>query len=123
MKTNKKCRGRAPILLLFGFLFSLGASAAPNTVPLTLIHTNDLHSHFRPDRGPLGLGGMARLKTAVDRIRRQAKNALFLDGGDWSEGNIYYYDGGGVQSVKMMDQLGIDVAVVGNHDWLNGPDA
>jgi 2',3'-cyclic-nucleotide 2'-phosphodiesterase (5'-nucleotidase family) len=109
--------------LIMAFYADRALAEDTKAVPLTLIHTNDLHSHFRPERGPLGLGGVARLKTAMDRIRAEVPNSLALDGGDWSEGNIYYYDEGGVQSVKMMDQLGFDVAVVGNHDWLNGPDA
>jgi len=92
------------------------------TVELTLIHTNDLHSHFRPEKGPLGLGGVARLKTAIDRIRKEVPNTLLLDGGDWSEGGIYYNEGTGIEDLKMMDALGYDAAVVGNHDWLNGPD-
>ena len=45
-----------------------------------------------------------------------------MDGGDWSEGNIYYTEGAGREILKMMDQMGYDIAVVGNHDWLNGPD-
>ncbi len=91
-------------------------------VPITLIHTNDLHSHFRPENGLLGLGGVARIKTALSKIRKTHPDALFVDAGDWSEGNIYYNEGAGRETLKMMDHLGYDVAVVGNHDWLNGAD-
>ena len=95
--------------------------AAP--LPLTIIHTNDIHSHFRPDSTPAGSrGGLARIKSAVDQIRRHTSNSLFLDGGDWSEGNIYYNLGAGVESLRLMDAMGYDAMVVGNHDWLNGPD-
>jgi len=88
----------------------------------TLLHTNDLHSHFRPDRSPLAFGGVARIKTLVDRIRASTPDVLFVDGGDWSEGSVYYTEGAGRESLRLMDQLGYDVAVVGNHDWINGPD-
>lgn len=97
-------------------------AAAADPVPVTLLHTNDLHSHFRPERTRLGLGGVARIKTAVEAIRKQSATTWFVDGGDWSEGQIYYNLGAGVETLRMMDHLSYDVAVVGNHDWLNGPD-
>jgi 2',3'-cyclic-nucleotide 2'-phosphodiesterase (5'-nucleotidase family) len=98
------------------------SARAADPVSLTLLHTNDLHSHFRGENNPLGLGGVARIRTAVKKIRGEVEHSLFVDGGDWSEGNIYFTEGGGAETLKMMDFMGYDVAVVGNHDWLNGPD-
>lgn len=97
-------------------------AAPPKPVTITLLHTNDLHSHFRAEKTLQGLGGIARIKTAINGVRSKTPDALLLDGGDWSEGNIYYTLGGGTETLKMMDWLGYDVALVGNHDWLNGPD-
>jgi 5'-nucleotidase len=91
-------------------------------VPVTILHTNDLHSHFRPEKTPLALGGVARLKTAVDRLRKKVPNTVLVDAGDWSEGNIYYTQGAGRDVLRMLDGIGYDVALIGNHDWLNGPD-
>ena len=103
-------------------LLVINGTAWADPVAVTLLHTNDLHSHFRPELDVLGLGGIARIKTAVDRVRSATPNTLLLDGGDWSEGNIYYNLGAGVETLRMMDHVGYDVVVVGNHDWLNGPD-
>ncbi|HUP58199.1 MAG TPA: metallophosphoesterase [Bdellovibrionota bacterium] len=89
---------------------------------MTLLHTNDLHSHFRAEKNALGLGGIARLTTAVRAVRAQTPGALLLDAGDWSEGNAYYMLGTGRETLRLMGAIGYDVAVVGNHDWLNGPD-
>ena len=97
-------------------------AAEPEPVTLTLLHTNDLHSHFRPDKSPLGLGGVARLKTQVQKIRSENPDALLVDAGDWSEGSIYFAHQKGASILKMMDEIGYDAAVIGNHDWLNGPD-
>jgi 5'-nucleotidase len=47
---------------------------------------------------------------------------LLVDGGDFSEGQIYYNLGAGLETMRMMDYLGYDATVIGNHDWLNGPD-
>jgi 2',3'-cyclic-nucleotide 2'-phosphodiesterase (5'-nucleotidase family) len=106
-----------------GLYIGLGAFAAPaHAVPITIFHTNDLHSHLRPEKTPLALGGIARLKTAIDRGRKDAPHSLLVDGGDWSEGNIYYTEGAGAEVLRMMDRLGYDAAIVGNHDWVNGPD-
>lgn len=100
---------------------SLQASP-PFPTRITILHTNDLHSHFRSEKTVLGLGGIARLTTAIRRIRSQVPNSLLVDGGDWSEGNVYYTEGSGRETLRAMDRMGYDVAVIGNHDWLNGPD-
>lgn len=101
----------------------MGMNAAwAEQVPLTILHTNDIHSHFNPDKGPFKLGGMARIATTVRRVRESVKHSLLLDGGDWSEGHIYYNLDAGRTAVELMNTLGYDAAVVGNHDWLNGPD-
>jgi len=105
---------------VFSSIFSLCAYSA--TVPLTLLHTNDLHSHYRPSPGAIGLGGVARLATAINRAKASNASSLLLDGGDWSEGSIYYSLGAGRTSIELMNALHYDAAVVGNHDWLNGPD-
>lgn len=99
------------------------AFADRSAIPITILHTNDLHSHLRPSKSELSLGGYARIKTAVDRVKKEnPNNTLFVDGGDWSEGNIYYTEGAGIESVQMLEKIGLDAAVIGNHDWLNGPD-
>ncbi len=107
-------------LILWSTL-SLGAVSATGA-EITVLHTNDLHSHFRGERTPLGLGGIARIKTQIDQVKAAVPHSVVVDAGDWSEGNIYYNLGAGVETLRMMDQVGYDLAVIGNHDWLNGPD-
>jgi 5'-nucleotidase/UDP-sugar diphosphatase len=119
MKLLGSCAFFSAVFLIFGSSYSAAAEAP---LHLTLLHTNDLHSHFRPDRSPLHLGGLAKIKTTADRLRIENPHSLLVDGGDWSEGNIYYALGAGVETLTMMDKMGYDVAVVGNHDFLNGPD-
>jgi 2',3'-cyclic-nucleotide 2'-phosphodiesterase (5'-nucleotidase family) len=102
-------------------LFSLSLQTA-YAVPVTLFHTNDLHSHFRPEETPLNLGGVAREKTLIAELRKETPESLLVDGGDWSEGTLYYTAGAGSEVLKLFDDIGYDVAIIGNHDWLNGPD-
>jgi len=123
---QKKSRGISAIWKFWGLflsatlILSSQASAAPQKV--LLLHTNDLHSHFRPDSGPLGLGGVARIKSLVREIRKAYPATLLVDGGDFSEGHIYFNLDGAEQTLRVMNEIGYDAAVVGNHDWLNGPD-
>jgi 2',3'-cyclic-nucleotide 2'-phosphodiesterase (5'-nucleotidase family) len=47
---------------------------------------------------------------------------LTLDAGDWSEGTAYYKVDNGVHMLKILDLMKFDATVVGNHDYLAGPD-
>lgn len=89
---------------------------------IQILHTNDLHSFFEGSR--TGKGGYARLKTIVDELKREALSqdvpTLFLDGGDFGEGTSFYMADEGADSLRMLDQLGIDAAVLGNHDYMQG---
>ncbi len=91
-------------------------------VPLTIIHTNDLHSHMTPAKiAPFGLGGLARMAKKIQKIRTTHKTNLTLDAGDWSEGSWMYNVDMGHNMLEAMKMMGFDAAVVGNHDYINGP--
>ncbi len=115
--------------LFFVLAVSLGASSCKerkSEIELVILHTNDVHSRF--DAGSAGhddnifrLGGLARLKTLIDQQRAKHPNTLLVDGGDWSEGGIFYTVDAGRNILRLMDQIGYDAAVMGNHDFLNGP--
>ncbi len=107
------------LLLLF---VALSPFAQAEEVQFTLFHTNDIHSHFRAEKDARRLGGTARLKTLIDRERSQTSASLLLDGGDFSEGSIYHLHNFGEDALRMMGHLGYDAVVLGNHDWLNGPE-
>jgi len=54
------------------------------TVPITILHTTDLHAHLRPDVE--GRGGFAELATLIAEQKKRATNALVLDAGDLVQG-------------------------------------
>lgn len=101
---------------------ALSASSGAFAKIIQIIHTNDLHSYFQGTRG--GKGGYAQLKKVVDELKRDATSkgipTLYLDGGDFGEGSSFYFSNHGVDSLKALDMLGVDVTVLGNHDFILG---
>lgn len=122
-----------PRLLLLA-LGCLAQAACAQPRPLTLLHVNDMHTHYLPqpaewvkeDPKPLS-GGLVALQEAVAReAARQPQATLVLDAGDWLTGtplSEVEVDGvkGGV-FIDMMNAVGFDASTIGNHDFDNGVD-
>ncbi|UJH91181.1 metallophosphatase [Antarcticibacterium sp. 1MA-6-2] len=91
---------------------------------ITILHTNDVHSHiepFGPDntRNP-NMGGVARRATLIERIRQENPNTLLLDAGDIFQGTPFFNFYGGELEFKLMTKMKYDAATIGNHDFDNG---
>ncbi|WP_418510170.1 bifunctional metallophosphatase/5'-nucleotidase [Corallibacter sp.] len=116
----------ATSLLTLGGL-GLQAFSKPNhSKQITILHTNDVHSHidaFGPDDGKNpNKGGVARRATLIDNIRKENPNTLLLDAGDIFQGTPYFNYYGGELEFKLMSKLKYDAATIGNHDFDNGID-
>ncbi len=89
---------------------------------IQILHTNDLHSHLDHAVHRPYLGGYARVKVMIENFRKQALQdgvgTIAMDGGDFMEGNLYYMADKGKKTFDIFNQLGHDVAVLGNHDYL-----
>ncbi len=122
-KTTKAAVGLAAITLLPKFSL---AAAKRERVKITLLHTNDTHSHLDPfplnDPKYPGLGGIARRATLVSKIRAQEKHVLLLDAGDIFQGTPYFNLFAGKPEFELMSQMQYDAATLGNHDFDNGID-
>ncbi|MGI8893736.1 MAG: bifunctional metallophosphatase/5'-nucleotidase [Bacteroidia bacterium] len=98
--------------------------AKKDTVKLTVLHTNDVHSHIEPfpDNDPkyAGRGGVARRAALINEIRRNEENVLLLDAGDIFQGTPYFNKYGGSLELQLMSKMGYDAATIGNHDFDNG---
>ena len=93
---------------------------------ITVLHTNDVHSHIDPfpkehSEFP-NLGGLARRATLVEAIRKENPNTLLFDAGDIFQGTPYFNFYGGELEFKLMSMLKYDAATIGNHDFDNGID-
>ncbi|WP_426430759.1 bifunctional metallophosphatase/5'-nucleotidase [Winogradskyella sp. HB-48] len=111
-------------------LVGLGAlnlqSCTSNRKHITILHTNDVHSHIDPfgpnDKRNANKGGIARRAILVENIRKENPNTLLLDAGDIFQGTPYFNYYGGELEFKLMSMLNYDLATIGNHDFDNGID-
>ncbi|MCE9950484.1 5'-nucleotidase C-terminal domain-containing protein [Aeromonas allosaccharophila] len=128
-------------------LFGLTACNSENTskehipLELTVAHINDTHAHLDPTENGLAiqptgqqkfeffakLGGYPRLKFKLDELREQAgkdgRHFLTLFGGDAFQGTLYFTQFRGEEESRLLSDMGIDAATLGNHefDLGNGP--
>ncbi|MCJ7466286.1 MAG: metallophosphatase [Maribacter sp.] len=103
---------------------SLSSCYRTSQKKITILHTNDVHSHIDPfpkDHSQYAnLGGVARRATLVDIFRNENPNTLLFDAGDIFQGTPYFNFYGGELEFKLMSMLRYDAATIGNHDFDNG---
>lgn len=102
------------------------SSFSASTKKITILHTNDVHSHIDPfgpedGRNP-NQGGVARRAGLIASIRQENPNTLLFDAGDIFQGTPYFNYYGGELEFKLMSMLKYDAATIGNHDFDNGID-
>lgn len=83
-----------------------------------ILHTNDMHSQIDPSAD--GTGGMLRQKVVVDSVKSCVANVCVVDAGDMVQGTLYYHMYKGKVEAMMMNQVGYDMAIMGNHEFDNG---
>lgn len=99
---------------------------SPETKKITILHTNDVHSHIDPFPADhprnANMGGAARRAALIESIRKEEENVLLLDAGDIFQGTPYFNYYGGELEFKLMSMMQYDLATMGNHDFDNGID-
>lgn len=110
-------------LLTLGGL-SLSSFTTEEVRKITILHTNDVHSHIDPfpatDPKNPNQGGVARRAAIIEQIRKEEPNVLLLDAGDIFQGTPYFNYYGGELEMKLMSMMKYDLATIGNHDFDNG---
>lgn len=112
-------------VLALGFCIYAGSVMGKRSVhKLTIVHVNDTHSHFEPERSGeyVGMGGALERAAYVDSVRQAdgAANVLLLHAGDFCQGTSYFSELGGVVEVADLNAMGYDVVTLGNHEFDNG---
>lgn len=85
---------------------------------LVILHTNDTHSAIEPDAKDRG--GIARRKVLIDSVRDARANVMLVDAGDAVQGSLYYTLFGGEVERRLMNELGYDIQILGNHEFDKG---
>ena len=91
---------------------------------ITILHTNDVHSHIDPFPGndpvnPNGGGVIAR-SNLINSIKKENANTLVLDAGDIFQGTPYFNFFEGEIELKLMSKMGYNASTLGNHEFDNG---
>jgi len=122
-------------MILIFLVFDCGSSLVAADQLLTIIHTNDLHSHFlgfSPNRdyspevtGNDGtIGGWARIATAI-KAEKAGRDSpvLVLDAGDFLMGSLFHMvSREEALELGLMKEMGIEVTTLGNHEFDLKPD-
>src|SRR5262245_39451069 len=95
-----------------------GERALADQVTITFLHFNDVYE-ISPKRG---IGGFAEFMTLLARERTRNPNTITTFGGDLLSPSVMSGLTKGRQMVELTDALGVQVAVVGNHEFDFGPE-
>ncbi len=100
-----------------GFILVLPLAAAAEPTKITFLHTNDVYE-ISAKRGQ---GGFAELMTLLKAERAAAQHSITTFGGDLISPSVMSGLTKGTQMVELMNAVGTDVAVPGNHEFDFGP--
>jgi len=115
----------APFLLI---MISQQIIAAEKT--LTIVHSNDLHSHFLGASPNIAytpfiigddetIGGLARIATVIKTVKQNRKNpVLVLDAGDFIMGSLFHMLSREHSfELRLLSMMGYDALTLGNHEF------
>lgn len=105
--------------ILLAVTFGLAAMTALAD-KLVILHTNDTHSQIEPEAS--GAAGILQRKAVIDSVRRAEKNVITVDAGDAVQGSLYFKMFRGEADYPLMDAVGYDIRILGNHEFDNGLD-
>ncbi len=111
--------GKRALLFLFSlsvFLSCTSSGWAERLSRVRLLHFNDIYE-ITPQKE---LGGFAPLLTLIEQQRQQAVPSLLTFGGDLLSPSVLSYLTKGKEMITLCNIMGVDVAVLGNHEFDHG---
>ena len=98
-------------------LFVACVATAQRSDKITILHTNDTHSCVEPERN--GNAGVLNRALLIEHIADSVgqENLLLFDCGDFSQGSLYYNCFKGGAEIELMNAMGYDACVIGNHEF------
>lgn len=88
---------------------------------LVIIAVNDTHSQIDPASD--NLGGLKRRLAIYEKVRRENPNTLTVHLGDAVQGTMYFSLYGGAVEYPLMNRMGYDIIILGNHEFDLGLDS
>lgn len=117
---------RLKIASVFIFLFVLTLSSASGELSeIRILHINDFHGFaeaYKPFGSDEMLGGVSYLASKINTLRKE-KPSLLLSAGDMIQGNNWANLSHGESVIELMNTMGFDAMVTGNHEFDFGQDA
>ena len=105
--------------LLMGLIaFAPLAAMADEKETLRIILTGDLYE-LPADKGR---GGYAKLASVVQKEKAGSKHSIFVHAGDAYSPSLLSTMDKGKSAVDMLNAVGVDYMVLGNHEWDFGPE-
>ena len=106
------------ILTVLCVCLACGTVNASADGDVTILFTNDLHSHLISSANERGEGGYAKLMTLIREQKALDPHAVLVDGGDFSMGSLFQtvYTQSAVD-LLMMGAMGYDVTTLGEHEY------
>lgn len=120
------------VLAFSGFALANDMLISPNpnskAKSFKLFATSDIHSYLEEDTDwndndeLVAHGSGAKLKTVLNE--RRGNDSLYVDAGDFSMGTLLQTGfANHAYELRLLGQIGCDVATLGNHEFDYGPDA
>ena len=121
---------RLPIAQMILLIVLLSSPAISSDRTLTIIHTNDMHSHllgappnieYTPEitADDHTIGGWARIATVIRDIKGTRQNpVLVLDAGDFLMGSLFHMlSREQAFELRLLHMMGYDMVTLGNHEF------
>lgn len=96
-----------PVLILSLIFPAYAEESAPETEPVTVLYTNDVHTYIDKDLN----------YTLAAQYRDTLENVLLVDAGDHIQGTAYGSMDKGESIIALMNAAGYDAATLGNHEF------
>ena len=114
-------------IVAFTFIFFVSFVSYAEIKEITILHTNDLHSHLLPHietwiSDSREVGGFANLATLIKQEKADNPNTVYIDSGDYFSGPYVSTLTKGKAVINSMNYLGLDAACIGNHEFDHGWD-
>lgn len=130
MKFMRKTLTLALLLTIALAAMSSTARSLPRARLLTILYFNDIHGHlepWKPDaKSDATIGGIARIATVVERIRREnrvaRRSTVLLQAGDILQGTPLSAVFQGEPDIECFNIMEVDAMAIGNHEFDFGPD-